>query len=157
MIKTVIILVSFFLAVTDEKQMKEKAQGKVGRNKNSVGGGSNPALSLFVSSAFFLPLRHTEIKFKITIEIKEWGSFISACSQHKVVFLVVLTIFAVDFWLIIFLAVKLWVRIPFQTGDSPSALFLNLCVNLPAFWAVSSVVTIDFKLGDIKLESSEAQ
>ena len=68
-----------------------------------------------------------------------------------------------------FLLLKLWERIPFQIGDSPSTLFLYLCVNFhkcvsvafqrwiwPAICAASSTVTIDFKLADIKLESSKA-
>ena len=75
--KTVIILVSFFLAVTDEWQMKEKVQRKVSRKKNSVGGsvGSEGEVTLLSPSSFLplfcLPLRHTETKFKISIEIKE--------------------------------------------------------------------------------------
>ena len=80
-----------------------------------------------------------------------------------------LTVFTVGFLIIQFLAIKLWVRIPFQIGDSLSALFLYFCVNFhkcvsvafygeirPALCAASSVVMIDFELADIKLENSEA-
>ena len=89
--------------------------------------------------------------------------------QHKDVLLVLRTVFAVGFWLLSFLQLKLWARIPLQIGDSPSAVFLYLCVNFhkcvsvafygwiwPAICAASSTVTIDFKLADIKLESSVA-
>ena len=63
----------------------------------------------------------------------------------------------------------LYSRIPLQIGDSPPAVVLYLCVNFhkcvsvafyglicPAIYAASSTVKIDFKLADIKLESSEA-
>ena len=47
-----------------------------------------------------------------------------------------------------------------QIRDNPSAVILHLFVNFhkraPAICAASSTVTIDFKLADIKLESSEA-
>ena len=52
-----------------------------------------------------------------------------ACIQLKVVLLVLRTVFAVGFWLLSFLQLKLWARIPLQIGDSPSAVFLELCVN----------------------------
>ena len=70
-----------------------------------------------------------------------------------------------------FLAIKLWARISLQIGDNTSILFPYLFVNFhkinllacvlrsnfswPAFCAVSSTVTIDFKLTGIKVESSE--
>ena len=55
----------------------------------------------------------------------------------------------------------LYSRIPLQIEDSPPAVALYLCVNFHKFVSVaicaaSSTVTIDFKLADIKLESSEA-
>ena len=57
-----------------------------------------------------------------------------------------------------FLEIKLWARIQLQIRDKSSPLFLYLYVSLiwPTVCAASSVVTIDFKLADIKLESSEA-
>ena len=67
------------------------------------------------------------------------------------------------FLIIQFLAIKLWVRIPLQTGDSPSAHLLSFCVNFhkcvsvafygeirPALCAASCVVMIDFELADRK-------
>ena len=49
--------------------------------------------------------------------------------QHKVFLLALRTVFAVGFWLPSFLQPKLWARIPLQIGDSPSVVFLYLCVN----------------------------
>ena len=50
-------------------------------------------------------------------------------AQHKVVPIVLRTVLDVGFLIIQFLAIKLWVRIPLQIEDSPSALLLYLCVN----------------------------
>ena len=44
--------------------------------------------------------------------------------QHKVVLLVLRTVFAVGFWLLSFLQLKLWARIPLQTGDRSPAVSL---------------------------------
>ena len=49
--------------------------------------------------------------------------------QHKVVLLVLRTVFAVGFGLLSFLQLNFWARISLQVGDSPSAAFLYLCVN----------------------------
>ena len=44
--------------------------------------------------------------------------------QHKVVLLVLRTVFVVCFWLLSFLQLKLWARIPLQTGDRSPAVSL---------------------------------
>lgn len=41
------------------------------------------------------------------------------------------------FLIVQFLAKKLWVRIPFQTGDSPQTVFLYLRVNFHKFVSVA--------------------
>ena len=97
------------------------------------------------------------------------SSLILPRTQHKVVLLVVLTMFARRFLITLFLAIKLQVGISFQIGDSLSALYLYSCVkfllmcqlsilrlNLTSIFAASSTDTIAFRLADLKLESSEA-
>ena len=106
---------------------------------------------------------------KYKISLMNESSFILSRIQHKVLLLVLRTAFAVSSWLLSFLQLKLWARIPFQMGDSPSAVFPYLCVDFHKcviallYFKVKfdqlficAAVTIDFKLRDIKLESSEA-
>ena len=57
--------------------------------------------------------------------------------QHKVVLLVLRTVFAVGFWLLNLLQLKLWERTPLQIGDSQSAVALYLCVNFHKCVSVS--------------------
>ena len=72
-------------------------------------------------------LRKDRDKYKVSLMIG--SSLILPRIQHKVVLLVLRTVFAVGFWLLSFLQLKLWARIPLQIGDSPSAVVLYLCVN----------------------------
>ena len=108
-------------------------------------------------------------KGKYTVTLINRSYLILPHIQQKVVVLVLQTVFAIGFWLLNFVQLKLWARLPLQIGDSPSAVVLYLCVNFhkcvivtfygllwPAICAASSTITIAFKLADIKLESSEA-
>ena len=59
-----------------------------------------------------------------------WTYLILPLIQHKVVLLILRTIFAVGFWLLSFLELKLWARIPLLIGNhSRWAVVLYLCVN----------------------------
>ena len=49
--------------------------------------------------------------------------------QHNIVLLVLRTVFAIGFWLLNLLQLKLWANIPLEIGESPSAVVLYLCVN----------------------------
>ena len=89
------------------------------------------------------------------------SSLILPRTQHKVVLLVVLTMFARRFLITLFLAIKLQVGISFHIGDivcrhSTSIRMSAFTDVLPAFCAASPTVTIAFKLADVKLESFEA-
>ena len=68
-------------------------------------------------------------KGKYTVTLINRSYLILPRIQHKVVLLILRTVFAVGFWLLNFLLLKLWARIPLQIGDSPSAVFLYFCVN----------------------------
>ena len=68
-------------------------------------------------------------KGKYTLTLINRSYLIFPRIQHKVVLLILRTVFAVGFWLLNFLQLKLWARIPLQIGDSPSAVVLYLCVN----------------------------
>ena len=81
------------------------------------------------------------------------SSLILPRTQHKVVLLVVLTMFARRFLITLFIAIKLQVGISLQKGGQK--VNFHKCVRL-AFCAASSAVTIAFKLADVKLENSEA-
>ena len=87
------------------------------------------------------------------------SSLISPCTQHKVVLLVVLTMFAVGFLFSDYFVScnKAFGRnIPSSRRQSVGTLPLFVRQLSPGFCAASSTVTIAFKLADVKLESSEA-
>ena len=68
-------------------------------------------------------------KGKYTVTLINRSYLIFPRIQHKVVLLVLRSVFAVCFWLLNFLQLKLWARIPLQIGDGSSAVVLYLCFN----------------------------
>ena len=69
-----------------------------------------------------------------------WTYLILPLIQHKVVLLILRTIFAVGFWLLRFLELKLWARIPLLIGNhSRWAVVLYLCVNFHKCVSVASL------------------
>ena len=68
-------------------------------------------------------------KGKYTVTLINRSYLIFPLIQHKVVLLVLRSVFAVSFWLLNFLQLKLWARIPLQIGDGPSAVVLYLYFN----------------------------
>ena len=80
---------------------------------------------------YFLPRydRFRKERDKYKISLMNGSSFILPRIQHQVVLLVLRTAFAVSFWLLSFLQLKLWARISLQMGNTSSAVFPYLCVN----------------------------
>ena len=82
-------------------------------------------------------------KGKNKVTLINISSLILPCIQHKVVILVyIANCFHGRFQITRFLTVKLWARIPFQIGDSSSALFRYLCVSF--FKCVSLAFKVKF-------------
>ena len=67
---------------------------------------------------------------KYTVTLINRSYLILPRIQHKVVLFVLRTVFAVGFWLLNFLQLKLWARIPLQIGDSPPAVSLHSCITV---------------------------
>ena len=78
-----------------------------------------------VNSHFF----HYVMKGKYTVTLINRSYLILPPIQHKVVLLILRTVFAAGFWLLNFLQLKFWARMHLQIGDSSSAVVLYLCVN----------------------------
>ena len=57
--------------------------------------------------------------------------------RYLILLLVLRTVFAVGFWLLSLLQLKLWARIPLQIGQSPSAVLPYLCVSFHKCVSVS--------------------
>ena len=66
-------------------------------------------------------------KGKYTVTLINRSYLILPHIQHKVVLLVLWTVFAVGFWLLSLLQLKLWARIPLQIGQSIGCSPLFVC------------------------------
>ena len=106
---------------------------------------------------YFALLRFVSKRKGHTETLINGSSLIAPRAEHEVVLLVAFSANCIYRRVLITqsLAIKLWVRISisWQIADSPSVLFLYLCIlslNLSAFCAASCMVTIDFLLSHNK-------
>ena len=87
----------------------------------------------FVDDIFcFVKIGFDKKRDKYKVSLMNGSSLILPCiqsAQSCSSCIVPRTVFAVGFWLLRFLQLKLWARIPLQIGDSPPTVFLYLSVN----------------------------
>ena len=87
------------------------------------------ALVMLLFESRFVEIFCKKRREKCTVTMINRSYLILLRIQHKVSLLVLRSVFAVCFWLLNFLQLKLWARITLQIGDGPSAVVLYLCFN----------------------------